>query len=61
MHLTSCSAALVEEEKSKGNSAFSRKDWAGALERYTACLSLDPLNPVVYANRAATHLKVRKV
>ena len=49
----------MEEAKSEGNSAFSRKDWAVALERYTACLSLDPLNPVVYANRAAVHLKVR--
>ena len=49
----------MEEVKARGNAAFAGQQWQSAAGLYTECLALDPLNPVVYANRAAAYLQVR--
>ncbi len=44
---------LSEDHKGLGNKFMAEKNYAGAIEEYTKALELDPMNTVLYSNRAA--------
>ncbi|KAG1678590.1 hypothetical protein FOA52_012597 [Chlamydomonas sp. UWO 241] len=48
----------AEVEKDAGNAAVKRSDWAGAAERYSAALVLDPSMTAACNNRALCYLKL---
>jgi len=54
-------AKKCEEMKEEGNNAIKTGKYDEAIEFYTKALEIDPcnkkLNAVLYANRAAAHLK----
>ncbi|KAH9817960.1 small glutamine-rich tetratricopeptide repeat-containing protein A [Melampsora americana] len=52
---TESAKTQADELKTAGNVLLSKKDFEGALKKYTEAISLDPTNPVYYSNRAAAH------
>jgi len=50
----------AEEEKSKGNAAMGQKNYEEAVKHYTAAISLDPTNHVLYSNRSAAYANWNK-
>ena len=54
-------AQRLETERTAGNNAFKRGDWAGAVDAYTRALQVDAgharFNALLYYNRAAAHAK----
>ncbi|KAI5594897.1 hypothetical protein BDE02_03G101500 [Populus trichocarpa] len=46
---------MAEEAKSRGNAAFSARDYATAVEHFTDAIALSPTNHVLYSNRSAAH------
>ena len=54
-------AQRLETERTAGNNAFKRGDWAGAVDAYTRALQVDAgharFNALLYCNRAAAHAK----
>lgn len=61
-HVQEAADPRVEAErlKNKGNMAFADKRYTDAIEAYTHCLALQPDMAVVYANRAAAHIKLKQ-
>ena len=47
---------LAEEEKEKGNAAYSAKEFEKAIEHYSKAIELDPNNIVYLLNRSAVYL-----
>ena len=45
--------AYSDRLKTEGNALFSKSDFAGAYQRYTAAIQLDSENAILYCNRAA--------
>ncbi|KAJ3281198.1 Hsp90 cochaperone [Borealophlyctis nickersoniae] len=45
---------------SQSNSAFSLKQYTVALAKYTEAIALDPTNAVLYSNRSACYLHIKK-
>lgn len=43
-----------------GNGLYQQGKYAEALDAYTEGAKNDPLNPLIYANRAAVHLAMKK-
>jgi len=41
--------------KSEGNALMAKKDYAGAIEKYTQALEIAPANPIYLSNRAAAY------
>ncbi|KAJ5587779.1 Small glutamine-rich tetratricopeptide repeat-containing protein 2 [Penicillium hispanicum] len=41
--------------KSEGNALMGRKDYNGAIEKYTSALQIAPANPIYLSNRAAAY------
>jgi hypothetical protein len=54
---SSQSAATLKEE---GNTLFTQKKYKEARIKYTLAIGLDPSNPVLFANRAACNLSLKK-
>ncbi|KAL9350119.1 hypothetical protein Peur_057374 [Populus x canadensis] len=46
---------MAEEAKSRGNEAFSARDYATAVKHFTDAIALSPTNHVLYSNRSAAH------
>ena len=46
--------------KDEGNALFSQKDFGGAYLIYTAAIEQDKSSPVLYANRAACLLPLKR-
>lgn len=51
---------LAEELKNEGNQCMQNKMYAEAVTKYTDAISLNPINPVYYANRAQAYLYLKK-
>eukprot|EP00795_Rhopilema_esculentum_P002408 gene2408-18056_t len=49
-----------EFEKEKGNMLFKEGKYEAAINRYTIACNLDPLNSIIYANRAIALIKVER-
>ncbi len=47
-----------EVEKTKGNDAFKKADYLGAVEYYSIAIAKNPKSAVYIANRAMAHLKI---
>ena len=52
--------SLSAEHKNKGNSAFAAGRHAEAITSFSAAITLDPTNPVLYSNRAAAYTALGK-
>ena len=50
---------MSQEEKAKGNRAFSEKRYEDAVKHFTVCIKLDPKNQVFYSNRSAAYLALK--
>ncbi|KAL1190866.1 Hsp70-Hsp90 organizing protein 3 [Cardamine amara subsp. amara] len=51
---------MAEEEKSKGNAAFSSGDYATAINHFTEAINLSPTNHVLYSNRSAAYASLHR-
>jgi tetratricopeptide (TPR) repeat protein len=51
---------LAEELKNEGNQYMQKKMYVDAVTKYTDAISLNPINPVYYANRAQAYLYLKK-
>lgn len=51
---------MAEELKNKGNEAFQKGDYEGALKFFTQAIEIDPNNHVLYSNRSACYAKMEK-
>jgi tetratricopeptide (TPR) repeat protein len=49
-----------ERLKALGNELYQRGKYAEVLEKFTEGARKDPTNPLIYANRAAVHLAMKK-
>ncbi|KAG9288832.1 hypothetical protein G9A89_001156 [Geosiphon pyriformis] len=47
----------METAREKGNKKFKEGDYLAAREQYTLALALSPQDPLLWSNRAASHLK----
>ncbi|KAF9927634.1 hypothetical protein FBU30_003010 [Linnemannia zychae] len=52
--------AAANSEKEKGNEYFKKKEYAKAIEHYSASITLDPSNPILPINRAMALLKLER-
>ncbi|EEB89833.1 hypothetical protein MPER_12029, partial [Moniliophthora perniciosa FA553] len=52
--------ARAEKLKEEGNTLFVKKEFKAAAHKYTEAIALDDKNPVLYANRAACRLSLKK-
>ncbi|RXW11343.1 hypothetical protein EST38_g14512 [Candolleomyces aberdarensis] len=50
----------AERLKTQGNELYGKKDYISAHLKYTEAIKKDPKNPVLYANRAAALLALKK-
>lgn len=50
----------AERLKVQGNELYGRKDYAAAHRKYTEAIKKHPKNPVLYANRAAALIALKK-
>eukprot|EP00566_Odontella_aurita_P016268 CAMPEP_0113559722 /NCGR_PEP_ID=MMETSP0015_2-20120614/19050_1 /TAXON_ID=2838 /ORGANISM="Odontella" /LENGTH=274 /DNA_ID=CAMNT_0000461381 /DNA_START=8 /DNA_END=832 /DNA_ORIENTATION=- /assembly_acc=CAM_ASM_000160 len=50
----------AEAKKEEGNKAFASKEYAKAIEFYTAAIKIDPQNHVYYSNRSVSHAGLGK-
>lgn len=46
--------------KDEGNVFFAQKEFAKASAKYTQAIKLDGSNAILYANRAACHLNLKR-
>lgn len=44
---------MSDQAKTEGNELFKKKDYKGAIEKYTLSITLDPNNYLSYSNRSA--------
>ena len=49
-----------ERLKTIGNELYQRGKYVDALDKYTEGANNDPTNPLIYANRAAVHLAMKR-
>jgi tetratricopeptide (TPR) repeat protein len=49
-----------ERLKAIGNELYQRGKYVDALNKYTEGAKNDPTNPLIYANRAAVHLAMKR-
>jgi tetratricopeptide (TPR) repeat protein len=50
----------ADNAKEQGNIAFSKKDYATAIDLYSRAISLDPTNAIYYSNRAQAYIDIQK-
>lgn len=50
----------AEELKAKGNAAFSAGKFEEAVEHFTAAITIDPSNHVLYSNRSGAYASLQK-
>ena len=50
----------ANEFKQQGNSLYEKKDYEGALEKYTLAMGYVPSDPILFSNRAACLLSMGK-
>ncbi|QKX59021.1 uncharacterized protein TRUGW13939_06150 [Talaromyces rugulosus] len=46
---------MADALKAEGNKAFSAKDYATAIDKFTQAIAIEPQNHVLYSNRSAVH------
>ncbi|KAH7930148.1 hypothetical protein BV22DRAFT_77745 [Leucogyrophana mollusca] len=46
--------------KNEGNALYTRHDYVGAFAKYTKAIAVDGENAVLYANRSACNLEMKK-
>jgi len=51
---------LAEEEKAKGNTQYSSKNFEQALEHYNAAIKYNPKEPIYYLNKASVFIEQKK-
>ncbi|KAJ6629534.1 hypothetical protein B0H10DRAFT_1868073 [Mycena sp. CBHHK59/15] len=51
---------MAEELKAAGNALFASKDYAGAARKYSEAIKLNDKNIVLYCNRAACYLELKR-
>ena len=51
---------VAEEKKARGNDHYVKKQYAAALECYTAAIEASPASAAFYSNRAATFMMLNK-
>ena len=49
----------AEELKKEGNDHFGKKEYKEAWSKYTSAIAIDPMNSVLYSNRAAASLALK--
>jgi len=52
--------ADADQLKREGNARFKKKDWAGAIEKYTAAIAVDATVPAYLTNRAVCLIKLER-
>ena len=50
----------AERLKIQGNEFYTKRDYNAAHRKYTEAIKKDPQNPVLYANRAAALLALKR-
>lgn len=51
---------VASKLKEEGNTLFARKDYPSAIAKYTKAIAIDSSNAVLYANRSACRLAMKK-
>lgn len=54
-----CTADAVKL-KTDGNTLFKKKDWPGAIEKYSAAIAIDATVPAYFTNRSVCQLKLKR-
>jgi hypothetical protein len=54
------SQAKAEEQKAEGNALFAKKKYALAYAKYSDAIAEDGSNAILYGNRAACSLSMRR-
>ena len=52
--------SAAESAKNAGNALLAKQDHQGACDKYTEAIKLNPTNAIYYANRAATHINLKR-
>ena len=60
MSQSSDSKLTAVELKAKGNELFGQRKYDQAAKKFTKAIELDSSNAVLYANRAACHLALKR-
>ncbi|GBF64658.1 heat shock protein [Trichophyton mentagrophytes] len=50
---------MADDLKAEGNKAFAAKDFATAVEKFSAAIELDPSNHVLYSNRSGAYASLK--
>lgn len=58
--MTSQNLSKADRLKAEGNTLFAKNDFAGAYKKYTEALKHDDKNPILYSNRAACSLGLKR-
>lgn len=58
---SSSSIAAAEEEKTKGNDEYKRKNFEKAIYHYDKAIELNPNEPIYYNNKAAVYLELKEI
>ncbi|ESK91422.1 hypothetical protein Moror_2695 [Moniliophthora roreri MCA 2997] len=58
--MSSANLERAAKLKDEGNTLFARKEFKAANQKYTEAIVLDDKNPILYANRAACRLSLKK-
>ena len=53
-------SARAQELKTEGNALFGKGEWRAAYDKYVKAIQLDDQNAVLYANRAACAIHLKK-
>ncbi|KIJ28582.1 hypothetical protein M422DRAFT_189532 [Sphaerobolus stellatus SS14] len=50
----------AERIKAEGNALFGKGDYANAIDKYTTAISIVPDNAILYANRSACYMALKR-
>ena len=53
-------SARAQELKKEGNAFFAEGEWSVAYDKYAEAIQLDGQNAILYANRAACAIHLKK-